>query len=231
MAEAEHLTGTPASGNLAGMQTQQAGQVYDEDYYLRGVAKGISNYTDYRWMEERTMAMAKRLIEVMGIRPGDRFLDFGCARGFAVKALRRLGVDAWGSDISKWAVENCDAEVRGYVHNDVQPGGYDHVLLKDLAEHLEPAELLHVIDRLLSIMEKSMLLVVPLSAVKDGPYVREEDNKDVTHIVRWPLEEWLRFLQRPGDEFVLTASWHIPGLKPTSLSSPESCGFIMIRRG
>lgn len=205
---------------------------YNEDYYLRGEEKGISNYTDYRWMKDRTMPMAKRLIEVMGVKPGHTFLDIGCALGFTVKALRRLGVDAWGQDISKWAVKNCDPEVSRYVHNEIQHTEYDHVLMKDLTEHLHPRDLGKLISRVMLLEPQSVLIVVPLSEEINGPYVRAEDNKDVTHVIRWPLQEWMRFLHQPcnGEDYVLTGSWHIPGLKPTSLSHLGSCGFISIRR-
>lgn len=203
---------------------------YTEDYYLRGISTGLSNYVSYRWLEERTMAFARRLIVVMDIRPGDTFLDYGCARGYTVKALRRVGVDAHGCDISQWAVENCDPEAKDYVHLEPRLTEYDHVLLKDVAEHVEPAELAGILDWLLSRVKRGLLLIVPLSHERHCAYVREEDDQDSTHIIRWPLEEWIKFVQRPSDEFVVSGSWHIPGLKPTSLSVPYSCGFVQVRR-
>jgi hypothetical protein len=203
---------------------------YNEDYYLRGEAKGVSNYTNYRWMEDRTMAMARRLVEVMGIERGDSFLDVGCALGFTVKALRRLGIEAYGQDISQWAVKNCDPEVADYVHTNVLHERYDHILMKDLCEHLEAPALKRLVDQMLSMVVKSVLVIVPLSEKASGPYIRAEDNKDVTHVIRWPLEQWMRFLQRPTEEFIVSGSWHIPGLKPTSLSCLGSCGFITLTR-
>lgn len=203
---------------------------YDENYFLRGEASGRSNYTDYRWMEERTIAFARRLVDHLGIQRGQTFLDVGCALGFTVKALRRIGVQAWGYDISEWAINNCDPEITPYVRTSSWPGHFDYMLLKDVAEHLEPGQLRDLIDRLTGQLRKAMLLIVPLSGIEGGRYIRDADNKDVTHIIRWPLEAWLRFVQRQNEEFIAQASWHIPGLKPTSLSSPSSCGFITIRR-
>jgi hypothetical protein len=205
---------------------------YDERYFRYGKEDGVSNYTDYQWLEERTMAFASRLIDVMQMPPRSTFLDFGAARGYTVKALRRMEIDAWGYDISKWAVENCDPEVNGFVHQSIQHDSYGFVMLKDVCEHLEVIELMRVADHLLKITKRCILIMVPLTEQVGGPYVRKEDDMDVTHNIRWPLGEWMKFFANriPGESWSLQGSWHIPGLKPTSLSHPRSCGFISLRR-
>lgn len=204
---------------------------YDADYFLRGQETGTSNYTDYRWLEEPTMALAKRVVEVVDIKPGDTFLDYGCARGYLVKALRRLGVNAHGYDISQWAIENCDPAVRDYVSLTPQKEQWDHIWMKDVAEHMAPGEFEHTIGKLAQLVVKSMTIIVPLSDWGGTVYVREEDNLDKTHIIRWSLETWMAAaFRRVGENFIISGSWHIPGLKPTSLSCPYSCGFITLRR-
>ncbi len=206
---------------------------FDEDYFLRGPATGKSNYQDYRWLEDRTMAFAVALMKSIGIRPGDTLLDYGTARGFTVKALRRLGVLSFGYDISTWAIENCDLEVIGYVSNSskILSDEYDYVLCKDCAEHLELPTLRSVADILIANTRKSILVIVPLSFMEGTDYVRKEDNQDSTHIIRWPLQSWMDFFQsRVGDKFSVSGSWHLPGLKPTSLSHIKSCGFVTLSR-
>ncbi|MBA2320135.1 MAG: class I SAM-dependent methyltransferase [Deltaproteobacteria bacterium] len=51
--------------------------------------------------------------------PGDgtgrEVLDIGCAKGFLVRHLRELGVDAWGSDVSAYAIESAPDSVKPYV--------------------------------------------------------------------------------------------------------------------
>lgn len=199
---------------------------------MHGEANGLSNYTNYSWKSTETMALAKRVIEVMDIKPGDRFLDWGCAKGFLVKALRRLGVDAWGHDISEWAIANCDPEVKDYVSITIPHDSYEHVWGKDLHEHLGPRELVNAIDKSLSMATKCIMSIVPLTAVVGGSYIRKEDDMDVTHVVRWPLEAWMLFFQRQvgNQPWIVTGSWHIHGLKPTSLSHLRSCGFIQLTK-
>lgn len=210
---------------------------YTEDYYLRGPEKGLSNYVNYSWQEEPTMALARRVLEVFGISEpmGVRFLDYGCARGYLVKALRRLGLGATGCDVSEWAIQNCDPEVAGYVTKQPAFDHYDHIWCKDVAEHMEPTELSKTLDWMLKAAQKSILFIVPLTSGRgDYPdwYIRKEDSQDTTHIIRWPLERWMEFVWGQGliSDWVLQGSWHIPGLKPTSLSHPKSCGFIMLTR-
>ena len=87
---------------------------YDADYFERGIETGKSRYQSYRWMPEATTAMAMAIIDELGIKPFDRVLDFGCAKGYLVRALRILHRQAWGVDISEYAISKVDKEVNGY---------------------------------------------------------------------------------------------------------------------
>src|SRR5436305_1382867 len=84
---------------------------YDEDYFLRGKESGKSLYSDYRWLPELTIPMVCAMIRHLGIGPDDTVLDFGCARGYVVKAFQELGYIAYGYDTSEWAVQNADPAV------------------------------------------------------------------------------------------------------------------------
>jgi ubiquinone/menaquinone biosynthesis C-methylase UbiE len=42
----------------------------------------------------------------------NKVLDVGCAKGFLVKDLLDKGIDAYGIDISKYAVKNCHKDVK-----------------------------------------------------------------------------------------------------------------------
>lgn len=207
-------------------------ETFGEAYFMDGPSHGLSNYTNYHWLEEPTIAMAKWLIAHMRMAPASRVLDVGCARGYLVKALRLLGMEAWGYDISKWAVTNCDPAISDYVSNNFPKTYFDFVISKDQAEHCRPKELTPLFNSLLAATEQAMLIIVPLSKEKDGPYVRKEDNMDSTHLIRWPLEVWLEYLQLMAEDHGCTvkASWHLPGLKPTSRNVLKSCGFFEIRK-
>jgi ubiquinone/menaquinone biosynthesis C-methylase UbiE len=52
------------------------------------------------------------------LKPGDRVLDVGCAKGFLVKDLMKVcpGLEAFGIDISEYALMHCEPEVVGRLH-------------------------------------------------------------------------------------------------------------------
>lgn len=63
---------------------------------------------DGRWR-----SVANDIVVHFGLKPGDRVLDVGCGKGFLVKDLLALGIDAYGVDVSKYALMKCEPEVVG----------------------------------------------------------------------------------------------------------------------
>jgi len=74
-------------------------------------------YGGYRY-DGRWLPVARDIIQHFGLRPGDRVLDVGCAKGFLVKDLLDVlpGLEAFGLDISRYALDNCEPEVIGRLH-------------------------------------------------------------------------------------------------------------------
>lgn len=203
--------------------------IYDEDYYLRGRETGKSLYSDYRWLPTLTIPMVQRIVEHLGAQKRHTVLDFGCARGYTVKALRILGYDAYGVDCSSWAIENADPEVREYLRlSDTLMHEFDWVLAKDVLEHVPEA-----VDCIRSIQHHARLgvfAVVPLAAVDGAPYVLQDYEKDVTHIHRLTLSTWVSYFLRPG--WTVTASYRVPGVKDNHYITgfEPGDGFIVARR-
>lgn len=69
-------------------------------------------YGGYRY-DGRWQPVARDIITHFGLKPGDRVLDVGCAKGFLVKDLVAEGIDAYGIDVSKYALMHCEPEVVG----------------------------------------------------------------------------------------------------------------------
>jgi ubiquinone/menaquinone biosynthesis C-methylase UbiE len=72
-------------------------------------------YGGYRY-DGRWKPVAEDIIQHFNLKPGDRILDVGCAKGFLVKELLLLGVDAYGIDVSHYAINNCESDVIGRLH-------------------------------------------------------------------------------------------------------------------
>ena len=203
---------------------------FDEDYYCNGLATGKSNYLDYRWLPDKTVPMAESIRDYLAMEPGSTVLDFGCSRGYLVKALRMIGMDAYGMDTSKWAITNCDVKVRGYVSNTFNSLAYDYVIGKDVAEHIPYVELQRIMKFLLSKTNKSLFLVVPLAWNDGGEYSCPRDEKDPSHAIRWTLASWIDFLRDQDNDFVTNGSFFIPGVKDAAIPWRRSCGFLTCKR-
>lgn len=72
-------------------------------------------YGGYRY-DGRWKSVAVDIIEHFNLVQGSRVLDVGAAKGFLVKELLDLGIDAYGVDISEYAVMNCHPDVIGRMH-------------------------------------------------------------------------------------------------------------------
>lgn len=215
------------------MTTNQTEQVekFDEDYFLRGPDCHKSNFADYRWLPDQTISWAQHFRRYMGLKEGDTVLDCGAARGYYVKALRRLGIDAYGYDVSQWAVANCDPAMVPFMSNHLDSHRhYDVVFSKDTMEHVPPDALAPLLGRLLACAKRRLFLIVPLAEFAGGPYIHPKEEKDSTHVNRWTLHDWITFVQDRSTSFVVTGGYQYPGLKPGAYEVANGYGFITAER-
>lgn len=207
---------------------------FNEDYYLRGKTSGLSNYEDYRWLPEASIPCASRMMRLLGARFGDTVHEVGCARGFIVKALRILGFNATGNDISQWAIDNCDPEVKQHVHCGFSPYIAQWIVGKDVAEHVPLEQLSSFIDSIIRAMKQGALLIVPLGNSRTKEYVAPQDNADKTHVICWDISEWLNFIwsriQVSNRDLIVSASYRLPGVKQACDEYPESVSFLQIKQ-
>jgi SAM-dependent methyltransferase len=84
---------------------------YGVEYFDGTRSQGYGGYHyDGRWVP-----IAERIIQRYCLRPGDRVLDVGCAKGFLLKDLQDLcpGLEVWGIDISEYALNHSHPDVKG----------------------------------------------------------------------------------------------------------------------
>jgi len=74
-------------------------------------------YGGYRY-DGRWRSVARDIIAHFGLKTGMRVLDVGCGKGFLVKdlMLEHPGLEAFGLDISLYALMRCEPEVIGRLH-------------------------------------------------------------------------------------------------------------------
>lgn len=208
---------------------------YTEEYFLRGKASGLSLYEDYRWLKDLTVPMAQYMAHHLGIQFNDTILDFGCARGYLVRAFRELDFDnTFGFDVSDWALKNCDPTLQGcgVLMSALDPDmRFDWVIAKDVLEHLSYNDLRDALAKFSRMTLKGALIVVPLSNHLGAPYVVADYEKDVTHKIRWPLRQWADFVQEGfGDGWSVCSQWRLPGVKDNYRQFARGNGFLTVRR-
>lgn len=175
---------------------------FDLDYYENGVITGKSGYMNYQWMPELTIKLAYNIIKHLDIKENEKILDYGCAKGYLVKALRLLDMDAHGVDISEYAIKLADAEVRDYCHlvSETNPfpleDSFDWLITKDVLEHM-PESTLDIFLEKSRLVAKKAFHVVPLGDTDDKYIVPEYEN-DITHVLAKPKEWWQKKFESHG---------------------------------
>jgi Methyltransferase domain len=209
--------------------------IYDEKYFLHGKEYGLSLYEDYRWLEELTIPMCKAIVAHLHLKSNDYILDFGCARGYVVKAFHMLGYKyTSGVDLSRWAIDNCDLAVKDYVTKIEPTEEYDipdlenhhWVIAKDVLEHVQGVET--VIDNFQRHAITGIFAVVPLAYIDNDEYVVPDYEKDITHIHRLSLPTWAKMFMKPG--WAVQRMYRLPGVKDNYAAWVRGNGFITARR-
>ena len=172
-------------------------EIYDENYFERGLQLGISGYTSYSWMPELTLKMAEFLINELELK-NKKVLDFGCAKGYLVKALRIYGIEAYGYDASEYATTHVPLEIRKYcywsgnnpIKSILSNNNIDIIISKDVFEHLSEHELIDLLKGIKDSSVKEIYVVVPTSIKNEGNYIIEAYENDKTHILRKTIGWW-----------------------------------------
>jgi ubiquinone/menaquinone biosynthesis C-methylase UbiE len=70
-------------------------------------------YGGYRY-DGRWRPIARDIADYFCLKPGDRVLDVGCAKGFLLRDLMEAvpGLEVWGLDISTYAIVHCHEDAR-----------------------------------------------------------------------------------------------------------------------
>src|SRR5664280_1262109 len=112
------------------------GGLYDQAYYSR------YGHTPYAHRPEWQGFFAGVAITLKNRLKPNSVFDAGCAIGLLVDAFRKIGVEAWGSDISEFAITQVPSDIRAFCWQgdltDRLSRQYDLITFIEVAEHIPP---------------------------------------------------------------------------------------------
>lgn len=160
---------------------------FDESYYQDGSKRGTA-YVNYK-EGARTSRIFRELASAIGeVFQPRRVLDLGCATGTTVRLLNEMGCEAYGVDVSEWAVRNAEHPNVQLASADRLPfpnDFFDLVISCHAIEHFPEAVFdgsLKEISRVNSDFQFHMLPMIgtpPYDGEVEG--VRQMLRKDPTH--------------------------------------------------
>ncbi len=167
------------------MTSQTPSELFNAYYYSHDCGKPYERNQEWLGLFD---GLARRIVS--DIKPTTA-LDAGCAMGFLVEGLRKHGVDAWGIDISEYAIQKVHPEFQPYcqVSSILEPfpqAHYDLIVCIEVLEHLQPAEASKAIANLCKHSDDILF--------SSTPY----DYQEATHFNVQPPEYWAEAFARHG---------------------------------
>jgi hypothetical protein len=160
---------------------------YGAYYYAHYSSESHEPYRrDEQWLN---------LFRVMARRINEHFhpvtvLDAGCAIGLLVEALREIGIDASGFDVSEYAIAAADEGIADHVRVgsllDPIEGRYDLVTCIEVIEHLPPERIGDAVRHLCAVTDRVLFSSAP------------DEFGEPTHTALRPTEAWSVEFARNG---------------------------------
>ena len=154
------------------------------EHYNKSFFESEDYLNDEFWIPHFS-AVAERIIACFSPKT---VLDAGCARGYLVAELRKRGVEAYGVDISAYAIESAPAEIAPYLHAQSLteplpehfPKKFDMVVSLEVLEHMFPDDGNRAIGLLCSYTDTILFSSTP------------DDLDNMTHVNVRQAEYWAK---------------------------------------
>lgn len=205
-------------------------EFYDKDYFEHGIETKKSFYQNYRWMPELTMPMAMTIIDLFMISKYHTILDFGCAKGYLVKAFRLLHRKAWGVDISEYAINNADSDIKNHCFLEYETSPiakilFDFCIAKDVLEHIPYDKIVFVLKNIKAL---NLFAIIPLG--KDKEFFAPSNNMDLSHVICEEETWWRNIFEMAGWE-LKSFDYKIKGIKDSYYKEyPNAHGFFAFKK-
>lgn len=169
--------------------------LYHEGYFERAEGSNYRCYGD----ESGWDPILNVLNEYKPPMASPVLLEVACAKGWFVRHALDWGWDAYGFDVSRYAIEHQSPGLRGRVsvHDATQPwyfaadGAVDVLVGWEFFEHIEESDVLTVWSEMLRVVRPGGLIVLKIGMpiAEDSPHYSGPDC-DVTHVTMHDRSWW-----------------------------------------
>ena len=181
-----------------------SGTSYDAEYYTCHC--GVPYVRDDHWLGFFGR-IADHIVEEL--HPST-VLDAGCAKGFLVEALRDRGVEAYGIDISEYAISQVREDIRPFCRaaslTETLDRDYDLIVTIEVLEHLASTDGILAIRNLCQHTNRILFSSTP------------DDKEEPTHLCVQPPDYWASLFAKNG-------YWHKLEYNATFIS-PQAVYFV-----
>lgn len=166
------------------MDLRETSRIYDAYYFAHGCGEPYER-------SEVWLSLFNGFAEqiVRQIQP-KTVLDAGCAIGLLVETLRQRGVEAWGVDISEYAMQQVPGELQPYCRlgSVTEPfeRQYDLIVCLEVLEHLPQTESEKAVANICRHADDVLFSSTPF------------DYKEATHFNVQPPEYWAEMFAHNG---------------------------------
>lgn len=189
-----------ASRAAAVPSQREVAKRFGKEYFDGDRGQGYGGYRyDGRWVP-----IAERMRDFYGLRPGDRILDVGCAKGFLLHDFRHVvpGVRVAGVDISEYAVIHAMDDVRPFLivgSADALPfpdAAFDLVVSINTAHNLERPRCVQAIREMERVSRSHKYLQV--DSYLDDEQREKFERWQLTALTHFDPEGWRQLFAEAG---------------------------------
>jgi len=167
------------------LTVEDSSKIFNANYYAHGCGE-MPYQRDEHWLRIFD-GVADSIIS--GIQPAT-VLDAGCALGLLVESLRKRDVEAYGVDISEYAIENAHKSIKPYCWvgsvAKAFPQKYDLIVTIEVLEHMPKEQAEAAVANLCGYADDILFSSSP------------SDYKEPTHYNVQPPEYWADLFARYG---------------------------------
>ena len=171
---------------------------FGKEYFDGNRRLGYGGYTyDGRWIK-----VANEVVKLFNLKPGAKVLDIGCGKGFLVNDLiNSCQIDAYGVDISTYALLHSMKEVTGRLHlHDMRKltfpdDSFDAVLCINTLHNLSKIEAYAAIKEMSRVVKSQENIFIQVDSYRNNEDLKIFEDWVLTAKLYMTPSDWLSFFK------------------------------------